>query len=849
MATPFDADPTELLSRHQERIRRLIARLVAPDDAADVEQEVWVAALERPPRHAAALPAWIATTVRNLVAKQWRGRARRRARESAAAVPEPQPATAELVSRVELEEFLLRCVRELPEPERDVVLLRFFGGLGSGEIAARLGVGESTVRARLARALARLRERLDAQSGGRREAWMAALTPVVVAGGAGTGALMITGKFAVAALLAAAVLGGGVWMRARQGVSESAARSASAKPGAANRADTDGATSTVAFAPRRQSEERGSTNDPSGPIATSTTVTAGLTKGSHEEAPADELSGVVVDAHGVPVGGARVLVFDDEAHFGGANWETATADDGTFRFGRLDAGGVHVVAEKVGVGRAARQTVPALKNLKLELGVGTRFEGRVVDEDGTPVPGATVSLADDDARFVGTQGATADADGRYAFASVHGRVRFVRAETRDPLRLGFTVLDPDDDRSSARSEVVVRPTRRLEVTVAARGDGRPIVHAHVIVRAGGDALGAAGLDLRGTRKLDVLEPFGDESMSDRSGSVSFAGVPACDACSIAVAAPGFAPAARSFASTGATPIVERVELEPECVVEGVARRNDGTPIADAIVEVEAAAPLREMRARPGSLDLLHATMAGVASPFALEARTHPDGTFRLEGLPPLPACNLRVESQRREAFAWIGALQPGDVRRDVVVTFGATVRIEGTIVAEDGPAPEKTQLWLQPCSDLPKVDRAGRFSFEFAPHGTATLWVVAPGYVHERCDVAAPLPALSNVSITLHRGRSISGQVVDADRRAVAGARIVALPADPTFEERRHTGGWISEVNLASGTTRNDGSFEIRGLPDRPLRVVVSAESFAERELAPVAPGSSDLAVTLPREK
>jgi DNA-directed RNA polymerase specialized sigma24 family protein len=57
MATPFDTDPTELLSRHQERIRRLIARRVAPDDAADVEQEVWVAALERPPRHAAALPS------------------------------------------------------------------------------------------------------------------------------------------------------------------------------------------------------------------------------------------------------------------------------------------------------------------------------------------------------------------------------------------------------------------------------------------------------------------------------------------------------------------------------------------------------------------------------------------------------------------------------------------------------------------------------------------------------------------------------------------------------------------------------------------------------------------------
>jgi hypothetical protein len=189
------------------------------------------------------------------------------------------------------------------------------------------------------------------------------------------------------------------------------------------------------------------------------------------------------------------------------------------------------------------------------------------------------------------------------------------------------------------------------------------------------------------------------------------------------------------------------------------------------------------------------------------------------------------------------------VRRDVVVTFDAKVRIEGTIVAEDGPAPEKTQLWLQPCSDLAVVDRAGRFSFELAPHGIATIWAVAPGYVHERCDVAAPLPAESRVAITLRRGVSISGTVVDAQRRAVAGARLIVWPAEPTFEERRKTGGWISEVNLASATTRNDGAFEIRGLPERKLRLVVSAEGFGEEELAPIEPGSRDLSVTLPKAK
>src|SRR5262249_19660117 len=157
------------------------------------------------------------------------------------------------------------------------------------------------------------------------------------------------------------------------------------------------------------------------------------------------------------------------------------------------------------------------------------------------------------------------------------------------------------------------------------------------------------------------------------------------------------------------------------------------------------------------------------------------------------ACNLCVESQRRAAYGWVGALLPGEVRRDVVVTIDAKVRIEGTIVAEDGPAPEKTQLWLQPCSELAKVERDGRFSFELAPHGAAAIGAVAPGYVHERCDVAAPLPERSVVAISLKRGLSIAGRVVDDGGRGIAGARLIVWPAEPTFEERRKTGGWISE--------------------------------------------------------
>jgi RNA polymerase sigma-70 factor (ECF subfamily) len=269
MTTPADTDPVELLTRHRERIRRLIDRMVAPDDAADVEQEVYVAALERPPRNAAALPSWIATTVRNLVAKSWRGRVRRRARETAAARPEPQPATADLVARVELEEFLLRCVRELAEPEREVVLLRFFEGLSAGEVAARLRIGASTERARTARALAQLRERLDARCAGDRSQWIAALAPPLV-----VGASVMSAKVVVAAGVALALMVGGVGWKLVRGPT-------SARGGmhAATTIDAASAAGTTAVAPEtaaasgdaRRTEEKPKASPPVPLVATVST--------------------------------------------------------------------------------------------------------------------------------------------------------------------------------------------------------------------------------------------------------------------------------------------------------------------------------------------------------------------------------------------------------------------------------------------------------------------------------------------------------------------------------------------------------------------------------------------------
>lgn len=193
----MDAHPTaerlEALLSETAWVRALAARLTADAaEAEDLVQESWLAALRRPPSLDTPLRPWLATVVRNAARYAGRGRANRAARESGAAPAEASvPSPDEEVELLESQELLTRKVRELPDELRRVVLLRFFEGLNSKQIGARLGVPDGTVRWRLAKALERLREGLDDSFDGDRRAWMAALLPLarMESGALGVGAL------------------------------------------------------------------------------------------------------------------------------------------------------------------------------------------------------------------------------------------------------------------------------------------------------------------------------------------------------------------------------------------------------------------------------------------------------------------------------------------------------------------------------------------------------------------------------------------------------------------------------------------------------------------------------------
>ena len=118
-------------------------------------------------RRGAALKPWLLRIVANEARNRRRSAGRRerlvlRAIEEVRtgdAVPSPEAA---LLAR-EDQQQLLAALEQLPDDHRDAIACRYLLELSEEETAAALGIRRGTVKSRLARALARLRETLEAE--------------------------------------------------------------------------------------------------------------------------------------------------------------------------------------------------------------------------------------------------------------------------------------------------------------------------------------------------------------------------------------------------------------------------------------------------------------------------------------------------------------------------------------------------------------------------------------------------------------------------------------------------------------------------------------------------------------
>ena len=198
--------PEHELRRTQTFLRR-VARGLSLDEssAEDLVQEAWVSALRQQ-----ELPSrgWFARALRHLAINRREESRRRAYREASVARPEAIAGPEEALAALELGQSILRAVEDLPEAQRTAILLRYWSGFAPSEIAEALNVPLATVKARLARSRALLRERLGERRSDR-AAW-AFMTGAARKGGD----MSLVQGFKFGALATAGVVSGSVLLGA-----------------------------------------------------------------------------------------------------------------------------------------------------------------------------------------------------------------------------------------------------------------------------------------------------------------------------------------------------------------------------------------------------------------------------------------------------------------------------------------------------------------------------------------------------------------------------------------------------------------------------------------------------------
>jgi RNA polymerase sigma-70 factor (ECF subfamily) len=149
-----------LVRRHAPTAKRMAVLWGAAAEADDVVQDAFVQAYAALPRFrmGAEFRPWLLTIVRNLTRNNLRARGRRAAREAFAAATWPVGDVEDEAIGAVRRDRLLGAVRRLPEDLREVVACRYLLELSEAETATALGLPGGTVKSRLHRALARLRE-------------------------------------------------------------------------------------------------------------------------------------------------------------------------------------------------------------------------------------------------------------------------------------------------------------------------------------------------------------------------------------------------------------------------------------------------------------------------------------------------------------------------------------------------------------------------------------------------------------------------------------------------------------------------------------------------------------------
>jgi len=163
------ADFEALYQRHSREVWALVyARWMNADTAMDITQEAFLRLWKQWESGETILNprAWLLRVARNLAENHAKSAFRRNGTQppqTLNGVHSQEPLPLETLEREETFAQLRRVLEELPQPDREILTLRYALDYNAGQIAELLAITTTAVHMRLSRARQRLAERLTAQ--------------------------------------------------------------------------------------------------------------------------------------------------------------------------------------------------------------------------------------------------------------------------------------------------------------------------------------------------------------------------------------------------------------------------------------------------------------------------------------------------------------------------------------------------------------------------------------------------------------------------------------------------------------------------------------------------------------